>query len=502
MINPSFQQLLYSQSLDTWVISSVAQVDALVDEVYQQFLGHELKNNSRKTKSTLKTILLNLYSAFVSDPELYLRYSRDENFYSSSNHYVSQFVSYQSLVTKVIPGLVRLSLIQDNPGFIDREFNTGFVSRMKSTAGLIDLFLKHKFQPWMLEVSSEKEVIILKNTEKKFERYKDTDFTRTAREQLQHINGHLQAAYIDLWISDEAMDDLLHQLRRSNTEEDVKHLSLFTNKTLYRIFSNSSWKQHGRFYGVWWQNIPKEYRQHLSINGDITVELDFSSFHPRMVYHLSGTEMVGHPYEGIDDLDRKHGKVLVNIMINAVDEDPANGAYRKKYRNEGVTKAEAKVAIDAAKEKHQAISKEFYTGVGLKLMNYDSQIANNVMLRAIDEYQTVILPLHDSFICITEFEKELRQLMMEEYIVVMKSEVPPEIDMKYSEHYQTEEEIEKEELFMAEYGTLHDYDTPLDPLQRERRKMLQKQTFAVQEKLGIRFEDAFTQETIEAKYAP
>ena len=38
MINPLFQQLLYSQSLDTWVISGVAQVDALVDEVYQQFL--------------------------------------------------------------------------------------------------------------------------------------------------------------------------------------------------------------------------------------------------------------------------------------------------------------------------------------------------------------------------------------------------------------------------------------------------------------------------------
>ena len=49
---------------------------------------------------------------------------------------------------------------------------------------------------------------------------------------------------------------------------------------------------------------------------------------------------------------------------------------------------------------------------------------------------------------------------------------------------------------------IDDYDTPLDPLQRERRKMLQKQAFAVQEKLGIRFEDAFTQESIEAKYAP
>ena len=73
----------------------------------------------------------------------------------------------------------------------------------------------------------------------------------------------------------------------------------------------------------------------------------------------------------------------------------------------------------------------------------------------------------------------------------------PEIKMKHSDHYQTDEE----KLLISEYGTLHDYDTPFDPLQRERRKMLQKQAYGVREKYGIRFEDAFTQETIEAKYA-
>jgi hypothetical protein len=62
-------------------------------------------------------------------------------------------------------------------------------------------------------------------------------------------------------------------------------------------------------------------------------------------------------------------------------------------------------------------------------MNYDSHIANNVMLRAIDEFHTVILPVHDSFICITELEDNLRRLMMEEYIEVMKSEMPPGVDM-------------------------------------------------------------------------
>ena len=40
-------------------------------------------------------------------PELYVMYSRDENLYSSHNRYVSQNISYQSMATKVIPGLLR-----------------------------------------------------------------------------------------------------------------------------------------------------------------------------------------------------------------------------------------------------------------------------------------------------------------------------------------------------------------------------------------------------------
>jgi hypothetical protein len=498
MINPSFQQLLYSQPIDTWLISNATEVDALVEEVYQSLLGYELKKNSSKTKSTLNVILLNLYSTVISDPELHLRYSRDENHYSSTNRYINQVVSYQSLVTKVIPGLLRLSLIYDSPGFLNRESNTGFMSRMKTTAGLRKLFSRYKLQPWMLENSVDKEVIILKDQEKKLKKYKDTEFTRTARDQLHHINRHLEAAYVDLMIHEEEMTKLLSRLKRSSSAEEDKHLNLVSNKTLYRIFSNSSWKQHGRFYGGWWQNIPKEYREHISINGEPAVELDYSSFHLRMLYHLCSLEMVGDPYVGIGNLDRDHGKTLVNIIINAIDEDAANAAFMTKYRGESVTKAETKLAIEITKEKHQAINNKFFTGVGLKLMNYDSHIANKVMLRAIDEFQTIILPVHDSFICVRDFEYNLRQLMIEEYIEVMKSNVRPGVVMKCSGYYQTEED----KWFMSEYGAPYDFNPPLDPLQKERQTMLEKQAYVAREKYGIRFEDTFTQEGLEEKYAP
>ena len=74
---------MFSQFLDTWIVSEESEVDALVDYLYEQLIGYELKNNSRKTKDTLKIVLLNLYSTYLSDSRLFLRYSRDETFYSN-----------------------------------------------------------------------------------------------------------------------------------------------------------------------------------------------------------------------------------------------------------------------------------------------------------------------------------------------------------------------------------------------------------------------------------
>jgi hypothetical protein len=393
---------------------------------------------------------------------------------------------------------------------------------MRGKTKLISFFDLYGVQPWMLSISSDKEVIILKDKKKKFKPYKDTAFTRTARKQLQHINRHLEAAAIDLDLNDDEMTYLLSKMRKIESEDiddDPKHLSMFTNKTLRRVFSNSSFRLHGRFYGGWWQNIserekqiidgkevkvPVRYRENITINGDNTVELDYSSFHPKMLHDLAGIEMTDDPYVGIGDLDRDQGKSIFNIMINSVGEDKAAsrdiaiGAFMKKYRDERMTKEGANEAIEAVLERHPRLKKCFFSGKGLKLMFYDSQIANNVMLRAIDEFQTVVLPVHDSFICIMEFEEELRQLMEEEYIEVMKTKVPAGIDLEHSDYYVTDEEKSYEE----EYGALYDSDIPLDPKQKLRQAALEKQAGETRKKYRIKFEDAFKPESVSDKYSP
>ena len=49
-------------------------------------------------------------------------------------------------------------------------------------------------------------------------------------------------------------------------------------------FNNESFEDGGRFYGGWWQSIPSEYRKYISLNGDLTIEMDYSSIHIHLLY--------------------------------------------------------------------------------------------------------------------------------------------------------------------------------------------------------------------------
>ena len=51
----------------------------------------------------------------------------------------------------------------------------------------------------------------------------------------------------------------------------------FERVRLYRVFNNGSFDEGGRFYGGWWQNLPSEYRQFITINGHTTSEYDYSA---------------------------------------------------------------------------------------------------------------------------------------------------------------------------------------------------------------------------------
>ena len=86
--------------------------------------------------------------------------------------------------------------------------------------------------------------------------------------------------------------------------------------------------------------------------------------------------------------------------------------------------------IEATLEKHQRIQNRFFTRAWTWLQRLDSDIAEMVMLKMLNEEDIPVLPLHDSFIVRTIFKDILSDVMEKSFKEVIKGE--PTIDAKAS----------------------------------------------------------------------
>lgn len=186
---------------------------------------------------------------------------------------------------------------------------------------------------------------------------------------------------------------------------------------LARIF-NGNFRHGGRFYaaGRSFQNTRKGNRQHLLINGERVVELDFSAFHPSLLYAEIGAAPPTDCYE-IDGWPRDLVKLAVLVVINAATWKEAVGAIAASKEMQDFEKvgpearAEATKLIRDLKRRHKAIAHLFHTGSGLRLMRTDSDLAEAIMKEMILDKGVVILPVHDSFVAPASKQPDLEAAM-------------------------------------------------------------------------------------------
>jgi hypothetical protein len=106
---------------------------------------------------------------------------------------------------------------------------------------------------------------------------------------------------------------------------------------------------------------------------------------------------------------RDDQKEAILTILNAKSDTAAVASlrYDKGIKN-------AKQLCNALKKRHAPISKYFFKGEGLKLQCLDSQVAEAIMLKALDR-GVVVLPIHDSFIIEKKNEDVLKVLMSEAF---------------------------------------------------------------------------------------
>lgn len=386
-------------------------------------------------------LLVDLCRANTQDSNLWLGYFRRPLAYNLTSVYNVAGVGY-SYLKNVVDALYELNLVDHQIGFYDRENNRGRVSRVRAKEPLTQLIsdvidLELLFSD---ELSLQRQRIILRGADKRPVEYRNR-LVSDMRSGLNNINVQLSTTLINLYVTDEQwvwIRQLLSGMEdRPSYEYERLRIVDLNSKYLHRVFSNCISNlsrlptQGGRFYGPWWQSLPNrikpndprtdKYRKYIKINGKPTIELDYSSMHPMMLYAKVGQEMPDDPYS-LPNFDvpnaRKGLKKILNIMINSATDQEAHGAASEVFVEEQLQCEQypsASHIINAIRLKHRPISEYFTSGVGIHLQYKDSCIAEKVMHRMIDEHNAVALPVHDSFIVTIDHVLHLKQLMLEEF---------------------------------------------------------------------------------------
>lgn len=428
-------------------------VDQLVEEIQAGLRGKDGKTVRRLGEAGLPNLTYSV-ECIVRDcvSVIYMRKRVGKAVIRLGKHQYQanrpdKMLTYRTHVERAFEGLKQLGYVEVTVrGIFDRQGLKNGQSKSRLTRyvakdKLLNLFkdIESKAIPAVIPTYADPELLKVRIKERDATGVKrtiriafdETDETRSMVERIQVINKALSNHWYDLEISD---PDLISLQKRLSDDPDNDKVLRFDRRYIYRVFNDAHFTTGGRFYGGWWQNVPREYRKHIIVNGKPTIELDYSNQHPTILYAWEEAIRPKDCYSGIvqvpelpigktaSDL-RDMVKAAFNAMLNSnkILRNAPDGVQPWLY---GMKWSELKEAI---MEFHAPIRHHFFTGVGLRLQKADSDIAERVMLHFATK-GIAILPLHDSFIMHHGYENELRDVMDAAFVEL--TGLTPKIDAK------------------------------------------------------------------------
>lgn len=374
-----------------------------VDPSFRLGLGRATTSGHQAMRMAM---LANLALALMQGSGVGVHYSRDDAHYARHRRWVPRAYTRRNVVTAVhdlaSARIVRHEQVAPSPRNTRRSVVFPLITLdVLGAVRVIDL------------VSRLSDPIELKNAEKSLLPYHDTAFTRSLRADVQEQNALLDTLHLNL--SDAQWQRDAHGLFR--------HTGKVVNPThvqLYRVFNNGVWSHGGRFYGGWWQGLPKTVRAHLLIDGEAVCEEDYSACHLRILSAVGSMPLPdGDPYQ-LDTVDRVVGdprlarkliKSSFQILINAKTAKAAHGAISNKIDELGLeTRLNSKLTMRAIKARFIEFESFWHTGLGSCLQRIDSDMAADVM-RQLRAKAVPALSVHDSFVVPANARLQLLEVM-------------------------------------------------------------------------------------------
>ena len=200
-----FKRFLNARPLDVHTWSDHPEVNVFVDEIYSHLSS--IKGNQRINKKLLKVVLLDLYVAWCTDPELMIMFSRDNNAYKAKSRYNEIHIGKK--VIGVVDNLVNKGIIVEKRGFNDKIRGIGFQSRLWASPSLKKKFKSDRFHQFQFCDHEGRENIVLRDENKEaIEDHQDTVVTNFSRSLLSEYNALLANTHIDIFDLDKPVIEI------------------------------------------------------------------------------------------------------------------------------------------------------------------------------------------------------------------------------------------------------------------------------------------------------
>ena len=386
------------------------------------------KGNKAKSepKKQFKVLLLDLYVAWLDDPELSIGLGMTKSAYKENPRYNALFISAKMI--DVVNQAYEVGLIDKETG----SEMSGMTTRIRASDKLAAIFSKTELTLFDLtEEQPNKEVIILSNYDyinDKKKRiqvdYEDIDFEPIIemRQQVQQYNALLWRTFIDIPTREEPVIEQPYWDKKAG-EMKIRRVKLSQDsKFVRRVFYRADWNLGGRFHGGWWQSIKEDWRKQIYINDETTVEIDYSGLHVNLLYGLQGKQPPLEDHYALEHLllDFTAGeqrKVVKGIVLNAINAATVKKAFQA-YQSDQPSKSKERklkhkqlhLLLDAFIKKHPTLGDSLGTDKGVELMNVDGRITAKI-INHFTKKNIPVLTIHDSYVIPDIHSGELRTIM-------------------------------------------------------------------------------------------
>jgi hypothetical protein len=338
----------FSRPIDVHRWSDHPEVKALVGEIWESYLplqitgkpgGKNKKGPKPKTtfKNQLRVLILDLYVAWLEDPELCIGISMSRNEWKANSRYNALHLSSKLIpITEALNAAGLLDLSKGSYAGPGAKGNR--TTRIRASEELQAMFREAKFHREDVHRFEGQEIIILRDEKEagkvgKEIEYADTPATNAMREELKAYNDLLAASFIDIATLPEPVIQPKEDVASSRVQIHLDHARL------RRVFSRKDWAMNGRFYGGWWQQVNGDWRSKIFIDDQPTIEVDFKGLHVAILYAKAGIKMEHDPYDISSqkieayppELLRKLVKRLALTAINAKEKSSAYRAFRDGF---------------------------------------------------------------------------------------------------------------------------------------------------------------------------